>query len=171
MRIELTARALHVVETMALPLDRVRRMIDDWIVDHGSSQMLRRDELGKLSVGVTSDLVRHVLALDDSPGPAGPTNGRAPGLLSEEPCESCLFTGRLQPRPMHDRGIRMPGAAVCVHRSVPLLQRRSAARAPEGTCGPEARLHRDGHARPPRAESAAGTASTNGRKTAPASSA
>ena len=88
-------------------------------------------------------LVRHVLALDDSPGPARPTNGRAPGLLSEEPCEGCLFTGRLQPGPMDERGIRMPEAAMCVYRSVPLLQRRSAAHALGGACGPGARLRLD----------------------------
>ena len=134
LKIRLTTPALEAVERCGANLHDVLRHLDDAIVDN-APERIGSDCTVTLGESSVRRLVEHA------------HSGAPIRLVTDQPehdipCHGCLFTGRLAGRQRPD-GFVAPGPAVCMHPKVPQFQRRSAARAAGGRCGPGARLRRE----------------------------
>ena len=135
--IHCTQAALERILRFDVPLSRVNRWLDDFLVDDYPRHIQVRDRDGHPRAMAVIDESMAATALTRLE--TRPLGAHLP-TPAEPPCGGYGFTGRL---PDQERGNRkIPGAAVCVHGSVPLLQRRSEARDINGACGPGARLRR-----------------------------
>ena len=137
LKIALTERACRAIARRELSLAEVVLHLDDAIVDEspyridGNNRVLCNES--DVIRTVDRDNSEHAVEMTFMPH-------------DETPCDGCRFAGRMPLQQVEHR--KVPGAAVCIHPAVPLLERRSAARAFGGACGSGADLRQGRSGRP-----------------------